>query len=215
MSFLDYFIERTPDEPKTESPKVSVPVTVATNQPPATPLVYTPGVNQQDLEKFASHFDEVFDKANIPGPDYYEFVKMVQAMGVLGDEVKFPAAFNGLKVQGLTKQKLLDTAAQYITVIEQDEKQFASILDTKVLGEINRKKESLKTSEESIKKKEELIAQLTSEIVADKQNLSTLASEIATDERRFNDKNVIYKTASEARKNLIKTDIEKINRLIL
>ncbi len=214
MGIKDWFFEITPD-PEKENPKpVEKPSTAAQNTQPTVVNLQSTAIPAQDAAKFEAHFDELFTKANIPGPDYYEFVKMVQAMGNLTDEVKYVAAFSALMVQGLSKIKLLQTAQQYIEVIENDEKQFNTVLNNKVVGEINRKKSDLKTNGASIKTKEELIVQLQAEIITDKQNLEKLAVEIAADEKRFNEKTVIYKAACETRKAIIKADIEKINKII-
>lgn len=214
MGIKDWFFEITPDPEKEKSKPVDKPSTAAQNTQPTVVNLQSRTIPAQDAAKFEAHFDELFSKANIPGPDYYEFVKMVQAMGNLTDEVKYVAAFSALMVQGLSKIKLLQTAQQYIEVIENDEKQFNTVLNNKVVGEINRKKSDLKTNGASIKTKEELIVQLQAEIITDKQNLEKLAVEIAADEKRFNEKTVIYKTACETRKAIIKADIEKINKII-
>src|SRR5689334_3157398 len=62
---------------------------------------YTPAGNS----KFAAYFDKLFSEANIPGPDYYEFSKMIEVMKAVPDEqVRYTTAFAGLSVQGLDKQ---------------------------------------------------------------------------------------------------------------
>ena len=34
-----------------------------------------PTMKEADISKFEKHFQELFDKANLPGPDYYEFLE--------------------------------------------------------------------------------------------------------------------------------------------
>lgn len=214
MGIKDWFFEVTPDPEKENTKPVDKPSTATPNTQPTVVNLQSTPVSGQDAAKFEAHFDELFTKANIPGPDYYEFVKMVQAMGNLTDDVKYVAAFSALMVQGLSKIKLLQTAQQYVEVIENDEKQFNTVLNNKVVGEINRKKTDLQTNRTSVKTKEDLITQLQAEIITDKQNLEKLAVEIEADEKRFNEKTVVYKTACEARKAIIRSDIEKINKII-
>ena len=59
--------------------------------------------------RFADYFDKLFSEANIPGPDYYEFARMIDAMQMIPDEPsRYHAAYAGLQVQGLSKDKLLE-----------------------------------------------------------------------------------------------------------
>src|SRR5579872_2523900 len=60
-------------------------------------------------DRFAGHFDKLLSEANTPGPDYYEFARMIAAMQTIPDEsARYNAAFAGLQAQGLNKQRLLD-----------------------------------------------------------------------------------------------------------
>ncbi len=58
-------------------------------------------------DRFARHFDKLLSLANIPGPDYYEFARMIAVMqGIPDDAARYNAAYAGLQVQGLNKQRL-------------------------------------------------------------------------------------------------------------
>src|ERR1700731_4751567 len=75
----------------------------------------------QPDQRFLDYFDKLFSEANIPGPDYYEFARMIAAMQAITDErSRYVAAFAGLQVQGLDKEKLLATAGEYLRVLMAD-----------------------------------------------------------------------------------------------
>src|SRR6185312_16630432 len=72
-------------------------------------------------QRFSEYFDNLFREANIPGPDYYEFARMISAMQAIPDDrSRYAAAFAGLQVQGLEKEKLLSTAGEYLRVLAGD-----------------------------------------------------------------------------------------------
>src|SRR5438270_6530340 len=117
---LSAFVE-VADEPKQETP----PAIIRESSPGPTP------VSSADTEKFRQYFDKLFAEANIPGPDYYEFSCMTEAMrSIPDDKARYMAAFAGLSVQGLNKQQLLATAAQYLQVLDTDAGNFSATIDT-------------------------------------------------------------------------------------
>jgi len=225
MGLIDLFIERTPDDKKPEQ-KQTQPAQTAqpnyfglnNNQQVSQPVpVYQPQrpvVDNQVYDKFMAHFDELLKNSNLPGPDYYEFSKMVESMSSLTDEVRMPAAFSALNVQGLTKDKLISTAKQYIEVIDNDSKNFSSALDTKVLAEIEKKKAGLQLRIANIKQKEDLIEKMKSEIIQEKIDIDKDSAGITSEETKYNEKTTVYKSVCELKKQNISSDIDKISKLI-
>lgn len=224
MGFLDIFIERTEDEPKKDAPKNAPPKLGSAPAPmfdtgapvataPVTPT-YTapsPSISSDDMTKFMQHFDELFDQANLPGPDYYEFAKMCQAMSALPDDTKFTAAFTGLQVQGLTKAKLLESANHYINIIDEDAAKFSTAIDQKILSDVKAKREDIEKKKKALADKVALIAQLQAELETDNKQILDLTTDADEQERKANEKGTVYKQACQIRKDQITADIAKIN----
>lgn len=215
MGILDLFIEKTEDDNPKEQKSTVPPIGSNPIPVPPLPSYSTVGVtNQNDIDKFNEHFEELFQQANLPGPDYFEFSKMCQAMSALPDDTKFPAAFGGLSVQGLTKQSLLESAQHYINIIDEDAKKFASAIDGKLIADVKNKRATAEAKKAEIAQKNEMIAKLQAEVQAQYTEIATLESEATDQEQKANQKLLVYKSACENRKNMIGLDVQKINSLI-
>ncbi len=161
-----------------------------------------------DNEKFRQYFEKLFNEANMPGPDYYEFSKMIEAMNGIPDEkARFSAAFAGLQVQGLSKQKLLETAAAYLQVLDKDEANFLSTVDTAVEQKVLAKRKE-------IEQKTEKVRQLTNEINDLQNQVGVLTNEVKESEQKLAESSDGYKSAMKNIKQRIENEIEKIKSFI-
>jgi len=159
-------------------------------------------------QRFAGYFDKLFSDANIPGPDYYEFTRMILAMQAISDErARYAAAFAGLQVQGLDKEKLLSTAGDYVRVLETDAEHFRRTVDTALQEKVHRR------SAEAEEKGRRIEA-LTKEIVELQQQIDGLQKEVAEAKEKLDVSSSGYTAESERRKQQILADIEKIKQFI-
>src|ERR1051325_2767728 len=146
--FLSAFVELNDDKKKeAEKPadlkQIYMP---ATPQPAATftPTTASNSYASTGNSKFAAYFEKLFKDANLPGPDYFEFSKMIEAMSSIPDErSRYAAAFAGLSVQGLDKTKLLSTAAEYLRVLNADAANFSSTVDAALQEKVFLKKKEM------------------------------------------------------------------------
>ena len=188
-----------------------VEVSEDTKPPTSTEVEETPVVRYQpstDREKFQQYFNTLFEEANIQGPDYYEFSKMIEAMSSIPDEkARYLAAFAGLSVQGLDKTRLLSTASQYLQVLETDASNFNNTIDATLHEKVINKKLE-------IEEKNKKIQQLSREIEDLQNKMMVLQKEIKESEEKIENNSTGYKTESDHMKNKIQSDIEKIKQHI-
>ena len=197
---LSAFVEVTEEEKK-----VTLPEEI--KQHP-TPLVATVNIDAATTEKFNRYFDRLFTEANLPGPDYFEFAKMIQVMGSIADErARYSAAFAGLNVQGLDKNKLLDTAAAYLKILETDAANFNSTVDAAL-------NEKVQVKQKEIENKQQRMEQLSREISELQNQIHLLQIEVKENEEKIESNTGGYKVSSEQMKQQIMADMEKIKNYI-
>jgi hypothetical protein len=204
---LSAFVEVSDDKkPETEKPqeKTNTSTPIYNNTTSAVKSSYAAPVSS----KFKDYFDKLFSEANIPGPDYFEYSKMIEVMRTVPDEqVRYSTAFAGLSVQGLDKQKLLSTAAQYIQLLDTDAAHFNNTVDAALQEKVHEKKRSME--EKAVR-----IQQLTKEISQLQNELQVLQQEIKENEEKIEANTGAYKAESEAMKARIASDIDKIKQYI-
>ncbi len=159
-------------------------------------------------DRFVQYFEKLFKDANLPGPDYFEFSKMIDAMNSIPDErSRYAAAFAGLSVQGLDKAKLMSTAAEYLRILNADAANFGSTVDAALQEKVFLKKKQ--TEEKAMR-----IQQLKSEIDELYRQIELLTGEIRENEEKIESNSGSYKRESDTMKMRIEKDIEKIKQHI-
>jgi hypothetical protein len=209
---LSAFVEVTDDKKQVTEKPPSVAGGLPQAKPEVTPIstkaTAAGSYASPVISKFKDYFEKLFSEANIPGPDYYEFSKMIEVMQAIPDEhVRYITAYAGLNVQGLDKEKLLSTAAQYLQLLDTDAANFHNSVDAALQEKVHEKQ---RTMEE----KQKRIQELTQEISTLQNELVTLQSEIKENEEKIEANTGGYKNESEAMKYRITSDIEKIKKYI-
>ncbi len=172
------------------------------------PVIENNGGKEAGNSKFLQYFDKLFSEANIPGPDYYEFSKMIEAMdGIHDEKSRFCAAFAGLTVQGLDKHKLLSTAADYLKLLDEDSAGFSSTIDSALRDKVVLKQKELEENNGRI-------AELSKEIGDLHKKISLLKAEIEENEEKIEASLHGYKTEEQNIKNRILLNVEKIKEYI-
>lgn len=198
--FLSAFIEVTSEE-KPVNVKPS-----AYQSPPAA--VENRKVLETGNTKFLQYFDKLFSEANLPKPDYYEFSKMIEAMNVIPDEkARFCAAFAGLNVQGLNKQKLLSTAADYLKLLDDDAANFHSSIDSALEVKVLSKQKEME-------EKNRRIQEITGEITDLHNKIALLKAEINESQEKIEASTSGYRTEGQNTRNRILLHVEKIKEYI-
>lgn len=140
--------------------------------------------------KLMAHFEEVFTKANIPGPDFYEYSQTLHNLqGVITDEaVLYPAAFAAFRAQaGAGNKTVADLVAavdHYIQAVNADDT-FQKQVDAKkstVLAGLTAQKDKL-TSD--VITWQQQLNDLAAKIAGSNQSLTDISGQIMTEENKL------------------------------
>jgi hypothetical protein len=192
-----------------KSPAQSAPVTAPVFNSVNNAIISAGNINQ----KFLDHFHDVMNKANIPGPDYFEFQKALDAASTMqvAEDVKFKFIFSTMSASGaLTKDKLVETANQYLEVLNDESTGFSTELEAKRAQEIDGRQKSITDIDAINQEKANMIEQLSKEISENNIKRVELQNEIATKSVEIDQKKKDFDVTYQLFVNRINEDIAKI-----
>ena len=162
----------------------------------------------EDTGRFCQHFDALFAEAAVAVPGYYHFSRMIEAMSGMGDEKsRYAAAFAGLNVQSISKEKLLASAAEHMQLLEKDNQNFMATIEAAVHEKVLAKRIEIEKGHERIKL-------LSEEITVLHKDISRLQNEMQENEEKINNSRTGYHTTLEERKQRILLHMENISNHI-
>jgi hypothetical protein len=166
-------------------------------------------------QKIFDSLIKVLEEKNLPGEDYMEFMEALQNMKniQLDETVKMQTVLATLSTKGLTKQKILESADFYIKVLQDEKNKFNEALKQETANQVESKQNDIKTLEEQNKSKAEQIAQLTTEINQNQQQISKIKTLVDDASLKIKATENNFNFTFEAVISQIKTNSNKINSI--
>jgi chromosome segregation ATPase len=182
--------------------------------------VQSPSIQRPDIltnvgildKKFADHLSKLMDDSNLTGHDYYEMKQALKAMDTLPIEesAKYQAAFATLSTMGVSLVKLIETANQYIEILNREKVKFAEETNSQVGSKVNSKEKEIEALTAQNNRKAEQIQQLTNEITTNQQAMAKLQAEISENTIKIQNAKNNFDVTHENFVAKIQSDIEKI-----
>lgn len=222
---LSFFIKES-TEPTQSAAPVEVPAvggniaSTPTEQPkpaPAPTVQNAAGTAEVD-RKFVQHFVELLEKANLPGPDYFEYKQALRSMeGLgLGEEKQFQAAWASFKAMGgVTDNSILKTSAdQYLSVLGKDRDSFLKDVERAVKERVGSLNDELKKLEDNNNAYIQEIANLQKKIDDNKNRLGQISGEISEQSAKINANKDSFEITYQSFVSQINSDLSKINQYL-
>ena len=169
-------------------------------------------------KKFVEHFVQLLEKANLPGPDYFEYKQALQSMEALGlgEEKQFQAAWASFKAMGGVKEKtILNTSAnQYLAILDKDRASFLKDVEKAISDRVGALQGEQQKLEEANKAYTQQITDLQKKMDENKNRLGQIAGEVTEQSSKINANKDSFEITYLSFVDQIKSDLTKINQYL-
>lgn len=169
-------------------------------------------------KKFVDHFVALLEKANLPGPDYFEYkqaLKSMEGLG-LGEEKQFQAAWASFKAMGGVKETtvLSTSASQYLSILDKDRVSFLKDVEKAIKDRVGALQDEQKRLEDTNKAYAQQIAELQQKMDENKNRLGQIAGEVTEQSAKINANKDSFEMTYLSFVDQIKSDLTKINQYL-
>ncbi len=156
------------------------------------------------------------DRNNLEGFDYLEFKRSLQSLGDLSQDeaMRFKSAFAVAQTMGISKEKLLQTAQHYLSVLQQEEQKFERALSQQKERQIDTKVKQAEAFEQTIYQKVQQIKELTTEVEAYQARVAQLKTELEEATNKIVNTKNDFSAAHYALIAQIESDMHKIKQYL-
>ncbi|MDD5589170.1 MAG: hypothetical protein PHP92_03900 [Candidatus Nanoarchaeia archaeon] len=182
------------------------------------PVVVSKPIIQNQIKsssKILKVLEETLKENNIDGFDYFEFRNALKTMAssIPDETTRFNAALATASSMNVDVEKLIETAKQYISILNEEGKKFEEDLESETTTMNNLIKENI-IIEKSIKDKSNTIKTLTDEIAELQIKKKNNEDEITKNKSSLDVAKQQFITARDQLITDIKNDISKLNTYI-
>lgn len=163
-------------------------------------------------EKSISFLTDALEKNNLPGFDYIEFKQSLAALAAMNidEATAMKSAYATAATVGLTKKKLLDTAAHYKKILNGERDKFGKAMQNQMEKNISGKQKEVEKLKAQILKHKEKIQQLEEQIGKYQGTIDAADEKINAAKAKIDQAKDKFEFAHQSVMNQIEKDIEGI-----
>lgn len=131
-------------------------------------------------DKFLEVLFGALESSNQDGFDYMEFKEFLRSLAnvPMDESTRIKSAFATAQTMGATREKILESARQYLTILSTEQTKFEEALVGQKERNLTGKQNEIKQLEQTIKNKEAEIEKLKADLQAHRQQIGDLEKEI-------------------------------------
>jgi len=168
------------------------------------------GLDQKSVDTLT----KALNQANLPGFDYLEFKQSLGALQKLNmdESTAIKSAFATAETMGLTKNKLIETAQHYKSVLAGEKNKFQQALDNRVKARVYGKKNEIERLKKQVEEYKAKIQQLEGQISKHQATIDSADSTIRDEVDKIDSIHRNFEAAHQSLLNQIDKDILNINQ---
>jgi len=168
------------------------------------------GVDSRSLEFIA----QSLEKNNLPGFDYLEFKRAVAQLSImnLDEPTAHKSAYTTAATLGITKEKLIETASYYRSIVEKENDHFAQALENQNATKIEARQKELARLRDQIERHKIEIARLQDEIGGYLNQIEAAETALKTESEKLNKSKTAFENAHKSVLLTIDGDIERMHK---
>lgn len=168
------------------------------------------GLDPRSLEFIA----QAIEKNNLPGFDYFEFKRAVSQLAEmkLDEATAYKSAFTTASTLGITKEKLIETAAYYRNVVEKEKEQFAQALENQNATKVAARQQEVVRLRDQIERHKTEIARLQDEIAGYLNQADAADAAVKLESEKLEKSKLAFEKAHQSVLLTIDGDVEKMHK---
>lgn len=171
----------------------------------------------QDLDvKSLEFLTRALEQRNLPEFDYLEFRQSVGNLKALDmdDQTAFRSAFATASTMGITRERLLETAQFYKSVLRDEQKKFEAALRARMQQEVNSREAEVAQLKAQVEKQRQQIITLQQQIASGEQSIATANAAVSEEKSRIAERQAEFEHTLSSIVNAIDHDIERIDQFL-
>ncbi|RMF04472.1 MAG: hypothetical protein D6772_00520 [Bacteroidetes bacterium] len=170
------------------------------------------GLDERSMDSLLA----ALERENLPGFDYLEFKQSLARLQELGmdEATAFKSAFATASTMGLTKEKLLKTAAHYKQVLGKEKKSFDAALQKQMKARVEGKRQEVQALRQKVKEYEAKIAELEAKLAQAREVIASADQDIAEAQAGIEQVQERFQTTLQALINQIDQDVKDIENYL-
>jgi hypothetical protein len=163
-------------------------------------------------DKFLEVLFDALEANNQEGFDYMEFKDFLRSLAnvPMDDSTRYKSAFATAQTMGATKEKIISSATQYLSILTKEQAKFQEALNGQKERNLTGKQQEIQQLEQTIKNKEAEIEKLKADLEAHRQQIGSLEKEINAASEKLEQTANDFEATYQALLGQIQVDVKNI-----